>query len=73
MPDISETIEQVAAEPRAHSKDGESTENPPLPELIEADKYLIGKTAAAGTNSNGGPVSGWGMTRPARGVPPGTA
>ena len=71
MPDLSETIAQVAAEPKQAEADGQSAENQPLPDLIEADKYLAGKAAVGGLNSAGGPRSAWRGLRAARGVPPG--
>ena len=68
MPDLSDTIEQLTDEPQAASVDGQSSTNQDISKVIEADKYLGSKTALSGTNSNGGPVSGWnnGVTRAAR-------
>lgn len=72
MADLSTRIEEVANDPAAASSDLGSATNQDLGKLIEADKYLAAKTAAAGTNANGGPKSGWGCLRQARAVPPGS-
>jgi hypothetical protein len=45
--DLSETIQDAAATPASVTVDGVQTAFRPLPELIEADKYLRDKTAAA--------------------------
>lgn len=71
MPDLTPDIEQQAAEPAAATSDGQSATARPIGDLIEADRYLKGNAALSGTNANGGPVSGWKRTRPARAVPPG--
>ena len=73
MPDLDDTIEADAAKPAEAEVDGQKVKKRPLTELIEADKYLEGKTALAGENQNGGPISGWGRVRMARGVPPGAS
>lgn len=72
VPDLSETIEQVAAEPAQAQGDGQSATNQPLPDLIAADRYLAGKTAAARTNARGGSTSPWNLLRPARARTEGT-
>lgn len=51
MPDLSETIEAVAADPLKAASDGQSAEQHPLPDLIEADRYLAAKAAAAAKGS----------------------
>lgn len=67
MPDISDTIETTASDGvQSASADGRSVTAVPLPDLIQADKYLAGKTAAEGTNDNGGPRSLWTRLRPAK-------
>lgn len=71
MPDLSDQIEQAATEPASATSDGQSASSHPLPDLVEADQYLAGKTAVTGDNASGGPRSGWGMLRPARVIPPG--
>lgn len=73
MADLSETIEQAAQDPAAAANDGQSATARPIADLIAADKYLKGQAAAEGTNTNGGPRSGWGMLRTAKAVPPGGA
>jgi hypothetical protein len=49
MADLSENIEQAAADPLKVSLDGFSAEGHSLPDLIEADKHLARKSAAAST------------------------
>ncbi len=44
-PDLSQTIQDAAAGPAKVSVDGTTAEARPLPELIEADKYLAAKRA----------------------------
>jgi hypothetical protein len=69
---VQEAIEQTAkAGVESVSVDGQTAKAIPLAQLLEADRYLAGKTALTGTNANGGPRSGWGMLRPAKVVPPG--
>lgn len=72
MADLSDRIETVAGEPAAAANDTGSATNQDISKLIEADKYLAGRTATTGTNANGGPRSGWGALRQARTVPPGS-
>jgi len=69
--DLSDTIEQVAGEPAKAQGGAGSAESHPLPDLIAADKHLAAKAATAGTNSAGGPRSGWRGLRPGRVIPPG--
>jgi hypothetical protein len=71
VPDLSETIDQVANEPAAATVDGQSVENQPIPDLIQLERHKAAKAAVAGTNARGGPVSGWRGLRPARAIPPG--
>jgi hypothetical protein len=73
MPDISDTIETVAAEPAEATVDGQSAKNQPIPDLIAADKHISAKTALEGTNANGGSKSMWGKVRMARGITGGPA
>jgi hypothetical protein len=49
MPDptIQDAIESAAQNPRAVAFDGTQVQGQPIPDLIEADKYLSGKTARA--------------------------
>lgn len=72
MADLSTRIEEVANDPAAASSDLGSATNQDLSKLIEADKYLAGKTALDGTNAQGGKKSGWAALRPARAIPPGS-
>lgn len=46
MADLSQQIEDAAGQPRSATVDGVSATSHSLPDLIEADKYLAGKTAA---------------------------
>jgi len=71
VPDIIEEIEQAASEPQSHTADGESVVDKTIESRIEGDKYAKQVRALQGTNVNGGPLSGWGGTRPARVIPPG--
>lgn len=71
MADLTTTITQVAGEPQSATSDGQSATAQPLPDLIEADRYLKGTSAVTGTNPQGGPRSGWGSLRMARVIPPG--
>lgn len=43
--DLEETISDAAAEPAAASGDAGSVTQRPLPDLIDADRYLAGKRA----------------------------
>lgn len=66
MPDISQAVEYAAENPASASVDGRSATSHPIPDLILAEQYVAAKTATTGGRSL------WGMTRPARVVPPGT-
>jgi len=46
MPDLSETIETAAATPAEVTTDEGNVKERPLDELIQADQYLQGKSAA---------------------------
>ncbi len=46
MADLSDQIEQAAADPASVSVDGQSVSARPIPEQIAADQYLAGKAAA---------------------------
>jgi hypothetical protein len=46
MADLATAIETNASGPKKAAGDSGSVEQHPLPEQIEADKYLSGKTAA---------------------------
>lgn len=65
MSDLDSVIEQAANEPQAASVDGQSFDGRSLPDLIEADKYLRDKAAAA---ARGAPTF-----RIAKMIPPGMA
>lgn len=69
--DLTDQIAEDAALPATHASDGTQTTAHPLPDVIEADKYLKGQAALEGANDSGGPRSGWGRLRTARAVPPG--
>lgn len=70
MTDLTEHIEQAALDPASASADGQSATAVPIPDLIEADKYLAGKKAAV--DSAGRPRSGFRLLRPVAFVPPGS-
>lgn len=72
MADLKQQIEDAANAPKQMQTDMGKIEEHPLPDLIAADQYLAGKDAAEGTNANGGPKTGWGCVRWARGIPPGS-
>lgn len=69
--DLTPQIEQAASEPASATADGQSAQSHPLPDLIEADRYLKGTTAVDGSNGAGGPRTGWGLLRMAKFTPPG--
>jgi hypothetical protein len=73
VPDLTDTIAEIAANPKGLAVGGESVTEHTLPELIAADKHLAEKAAAAATGPTGAPASAWGLLRPARAVPPGAA
>lgn len=52
MPDLDDTIEDLAAKPAAVSSDGLSVTERPLADIVEADRYLKGGTAG-GKNHQG--------------------
>ncbi len=70
-PDLTDAIEAAAAEPAVVTVDGASVTARSLRELIEADRYLKEQQALAAEGATGR-RSGWGATRPARVVPPGS-
>lgn len=70
-PDLTATIADAAANPASVTVGDRSHAEHPLPDLIEAERFLAGKRAGAAKNPVGGPASAWGQTRPARFVPPG--
>jgi len=47
MDDLEETIRQAAKDPAQVSVDGFSAQSQPIPDLIEADRHLAAKSAAA--------------------------
>ena len=49
MPDLEDTISESAQGPAEVSGDAGSVKQHPLPDLIEADRYLTSKTAATQT------------------------
>ena len=69
MPDLTDEIEIVAAEPQTVSTDGQTASSHSLKDLIAADQYLKGITAS--DPAVGGTKSAWGKVRMARAVPPG--
>lgn len=71
MPDLTPEIEQAAAEPASAEVDGRKAQSHPLPDLIEADRYLKGGDAVAGANRKGGRRSGLNSLRTGVFVPKG--
>ncbi len=65
-PDLTDSIEESAQQPAKVVSDGLEVDAQPLPDQIAADRYLKEQAALKGG------VSGWGCTRPARVVPPGS-
>lgn len=47
MADLDAEIEQAAKDPKSVTVDGETVQSRDIDELIKADRYLAGKTAAA--------------------------
>lgn len=70
MPDIdpvsADTIAEAANAPASASVDGRSAQAHPIPDQLKALQNTAVADALAGTNQNGGPVSGWSKTRIAR-------
>ena len=74
MPDVSDidnAIAQAATEPQMVSVDGQSVTGRSIADLELARRAVSARQSLSGTNSNGGPVSGWACLRPARVQPPG--
>lgn len=73
MPDdLTNAIAEAAQQPAEATGDGGSMKARTIDEMIKADQYAKANAALDGTNDNGGPVSAWSMTRPARVIPPGS-
>ncbi|WP_020473374.1 hypothetical protein [Zavarzinella formosa] len=72
MPDLSDEIADAAANPASAEADGVKAQAQPIPDLIEADRYLAGKTALNGANPKGGQRSGFNALRRGVFVPRGT-
>lgn len=53
MPDLTDTIEDAAEGPKKAKGDQGEMEQHPLPDLIEADKYLKGDDAAKTQTARG--------------------
>lgn len=69
MPDLdADAIANAALEGKSVTTDGQSSEAFAPSEQVEALRTVQGATAAAGTNRQGGPRSGWNMMRPSRAV-----
>jgi len=67
MPNLDDDfLETAATRPAEAAGDAGSAKQHKLPELIQALDRKAGVDAVAGTNSNGGPKSAWGLLRPAR-------
>lgn len=70
MPDTdpvsADSIAEAANGPASASVDGQTAAAHPIPDQLKAlDKKAV-EDALAGTNQNGGPVSGWSKMRTAR-------
>jgi hypothetical protein len=69
VPDLGDQIQQAVTDGvQSASVDGRTAAIIPVPDQIEADRYLAGKAAVAGTNAAGGPRSLWGRLRAGRAV-----
>lgn len=68
--EVETRLDEMVNEPAAFSSDGQSANNQPIPDMIELHQHAAAIGALAGTNQNGGPLSGWGCLRIAR-VKPG--
>lgn len=73
MPDPvdADTIAENANAPQSASVDGQAAAQVPIPDQIAAREYQKQTEAASGTNTNGGPRSGWRGVRMGRAIPPG--
>jgi len=70
--EIAKAAAEVAEIGVQSSTTGDQTTTAMDPEkLLRVADKLKANEAGSGTNVNGGPRSAWGMTRPARAVPPG--
>lgn len=67
-----DAIAENANSPASATVDGQSASQHPLPDQIQAREYAKQEEAAAGTNTNGGPRSGWRGVRMGRAIPPGS-
>lgn len=72
MPDFDEIVEQRLAEPAEASKDGQSTKNDPIKDILDAQDRIEARETLSGTNANGGSKSMWGRLRAARAISGGT-
>ena len=72
-PDLTAEIAATAAEPQTATSDGLTASSHSLPDLIEADRYLRAKAAAAAVSpTTGKRSSGFRTLRAGRAVPPGS-
>jgi hypothetical protein len=70
--DLTQAITDAAQEPLTVTVGPRTATAHSIPEMIAADQYAKAQDAIAGTNDQGGSISGWGSAlRPARVVPPG--
>lgn len=66
-----ETIAENANGAAEFNGDGVAVKAVPIPDQIAADKYAKAGAGVAGSNSAGGPKSGWRGVRMGRAIPPG--
>lgn len=67
-----DALETAATDPAAASGDAGSVTAHPLPDVIQALDRKKAVDALDGTGAGGGPKTGWGCVRWARGIPPGS-
>jgi hypothetical protein len=73
MPDelTPDSIAESATAPQSATVDGTTVAAHSIPDQIAADQYRKGTAAVSGTNTGGGPKSGWRATRMGKVTPPG--
>jgi hypothetical protein len=69
--DVSDIIDQTAAEPASAAGDAGSATAHPLPDLIALQRFKSGEEALTGSNSRGGRRSGFNALRTGVFVPRG--
>lgn len=69
--ELDNQLAEMAANPSSTVTDGLTVASHPIPDVIELRQHAATQDALAGTNQNGGPVSGWGCLGIARAKPGG--